>query len=123
MPHRGAGIAFTHDRRILLLRRSKLVQDPGVWNLPGGTIEPKEVPRQTAEREAREEAGPLPPYEITKACPVPGYMTYVAPLQKPFAPRLNWESDSHRWVTIHEAKKLPLFRTLRALLDSGCFDE
>lgn len=120
---RGAGIAFVHDRRILLLRRSRLVTDAGKWNLPGGTIEPKEVPLQTARREATEEAGPLPPYEITKACPAKSYMTYVAPLHRSFRPRLNWESDDHRWVTIAEAKDLPLTDSLRVAIEDRCFED
>lgn len=46
------------ENKILILRRSnKEKWMPGRWNLPGGTVEKGETPRDAAKRECREESG------------------------------------------------------------------
>ena len=49
---------------LLLLRSSK--HNDSTWGLPGGNVELGDEDFQvTAEREAVEEMGPLPPYTVT----------------------------------------------------------
>ncbi|MBN2566687.1 NUDIX domain-containing protein [Candidatus Woesearchaeota archaeon] len=46
------------NERVLLVRRSPHdVQKPGIWELPGGRLEPGEDPRAGLVREAEEETG------------------------------------------------------------------
>jgi mutator protein MutT len=52
-----AGV-LVHEGRVLLgLRRADRASFPGVWDLPGGRVEPGESPRAAARRELREELG------------------------------------------------------------------
>lgn len=118
---RGAGIAFVHRGKILLLQRSKAVLRPGQWNLPGGTAERGETYEQTALREAREEAGPIPPHRTTRTCAAGHYVIFVAEVARPFRPSLNWESTRHRWVPLRTATALPLVEELHAAIEGGCF--
>lgn len=52
-PLPGTDAAIVRAGKIFLIRRS----DDGLWAMPGGVNEMGETPAQTAEREAREEAG------------------------------------------------------------------
>jgi 8-oxo-dGTP pyrophosphatase MutT (NUDIX family) len=56
--HRAAVIALLDDeRRVLLLRRHRLVQDRSGWELPGGLIDEDEEPVEAVARELEEQAG------------------------------------------------------------------
>ncbi len=49
------------DGKVLILRRSnKEKWMAGRWNLPGGTVEKEETPKDAARRECREESGLVP---------------------------------------------------------------
>jgi 8-oxo-dGTP diphosphatase len=52
-----AGTAVFRGDRILLLHRSPNAKNPGLWDLPGGHVEPGETLAQAARRETREETG------------------------------------------------------------------
>jgi ADP-ribose pyrophosphatase YjhB (NUDIX family) len=52
LPSAGA-LVFDQAGRVLLQRRA----DDGIWNIPGGAMEPGETLEQTAQREVREETG------------------------------------------------------------------
>lgn len=53
-----ANVALVHKNRVLLVKRSKrLKMGPGLWQLPGGKLEPGEVPSEAALREIQEELG------------------------------------------------------------------
>lgn len=119
---RGAGIAFVSGGKVLLLKRSGRVLTPNRWNLPGGTAEPGETAIQTATREAREEAGPLPPHRVRRTTCPGSFAIFVASVDRPFKPRLNWESSGYRWVAIAQARQLPLVRYLGPAIDSGCLN-
>ena len=50
-----AGVVVKHKKKILFCKRSSKVDYPGVWSIPGGTMEEGESPIQTARREFFEE--------------------------------------------------------------------
>lgn len=51
------GVALLHDGRVLAARRSTPPALAGLWELPGGKVEPGEDPGVTAVREIGEELG------------------------------------------------------------------
>ena len=125
-PRFSAGLALVANParpRVLLLRRSSGVKShPGMWNLPGGGVDPGETAREAAAREAWEEAG----YDHRKRRAlvrwlhdVPTYTTVVATLKdgQTFTPTLNWESDRSGWYTRQQALQLDLHPMLRLFLE------
>ena len=53
-----ANVALVHKNRVLLVKRSKRLKvGPGLWQLPGGKLEPGEFPSDAALREIQEELG------------------------------------------------------------------
>jgi 8-oxo-dGTP diphosphatase len=52
-----AKAAIFRGEQILLLHRSLDAADPGIWDLPGGAVEPGESLARAARREVREETG------------------------------------------------------------------
>ena len=59
-PCRGCSILFINDRReVLLLLRDDIstIPYPGMWDIPGGHVEPNETPFECIVREMKEEMG------------------------------------------------------------------
>jgi 8-oxo-dGTP diphosphatase len=52
----GASIVVLHENRVLLVKRGR-VPFAGIWSLPGGKAEGREMPREAARRELKEETG------------------------------------------------------------------
>ena len=108
-----AGILFREPGgRILLLRRASHLHNPGAWNIPGGTIEVGESPKEAATREAVEEAGilaPTPCFLKVLVNPQTGtrFFLFTACIP-PLVPRLNGESDAWAWVYPGETQGMPL---------------
>ncbi|MFC4453281.1 NUDIX domain-containing protein [Deinococcus sonorensis] len=50
-------VAQSPDGRVLLARRSGVSYGEGLWGLPGGHVEPREMLAQAAARETAEEVG------------------------------------------------------------------
>ena len=121
MSRQGSGMMLWAGDRFLLLRRSAKVPEPGIWNLPGGQVDRGETPYQTAVRETEEEAGATPPHKVVgehvSRTPQGVYTAFLAQIDRPFKPDINWESDAWVWVTGNEARDLPLHPGLRRLLD------
>tara|TARA_Y100000034_G_C6761127_1_gene339006 strand:+ start:174 stop:572 length:399 start_codon:yes stop_codon:yes gene_type:complete len=118
--HDAAGLILqAPDGSILLLRRSRTVNNPGYWNLPGGRIDPGETPLQAAIRETFEEAG-IPvlnaaPYDvIVRKKGRKLYHVFLARSSK-VIPRINEESDKWVWIQPSKAKRLHLHPGLRKL--------
>lgn len=98
----GAGLLiFRPDGLAFLVKRSGWVKDAGSWDVPGGGVEPGETAIQTALREAREEAGSLPPVNIFASHDAPGYITFFASISEEEArswrPPLSLETDGWGW--------------------------
>jgi predicted protein tyrosine phosphatase/8-oxo-dGTP pyrophosphatase MutT (NUDIX family) len=129
----GAGVlvitneAFPH---FLFLQRSKDVEEPGVWSIPGGAVKidvggdlVETLP--SALDELREETGTLPRGTL---CTKPivykehdyTYHTYVLELghdKDYYVPRLNWENSDWKWYTASEAESLtPLHEGVKFVL-------
>ena len=51
------GLLLRGDQVLLALRHRSRANQPGVWDMPGGHVEPCESPRQALRRELREELG------------------------------------------------------------------
>ena len=117
--HHAAGILFkSPDDKILLMRRAGR-DHRGEWGLPGGGIEKGETPEQAARRELEEETGheyqgPLQ-HATQRVRDGVDFTTFTAHAE-PFKPKLNDEHDDHKWVTIDQAKEMPLHPGVRSTL-------
>ena len=113
-----ASAIIERSNQILLLRRSSLMKDmPGLWNFPGGGIDPRETPAQAASREILEETGLIVDPDALMAL-----RSTLIPLNPRDRPRahffytdralgqvtINWESDRFRWTPLVEVKKYHL---------------
>lgn len=100
-----AGMLFVHGGKLLLIYRGSAVVDPYLWCGAGGKIEPGETPEEAALREAEEEIGfgvdtqykvdvkDLYVYTSEKLV----FHNFIGILDKPFQPKLNWESEGYGW--------------------------
>lgn len=123
MARSAAGITCVADTtgRIFLMRRSRLVTEPGYWSCPGGRIDDGEEPWEAAIRELGEEAGYWGPMIVSRTWVPRGrrpFYHFVARVPSQFRPLLNWENDAARWCDIsalpdpmHPGMK-PLLRAL-----------
>lgn len=99
----GAGVLFqdvaTH--KILLVKRSNLVEQPGTWGLVGGAIDQDENVRMAVAREAMEEVSVvIDPWALKELYQfkAPGftYHNYLLRVEM-FKPVLNWEAVDFGW--------------------------
>ena len=106
----GAGFVFVclEDKTILLAKRSKFVDHPGVWAGFGGGIEPGETPMEAAIREVTEEAGSFPEIKqiLTSTTRKENnfeYTTFIADIsleeKKQWRLVLNKEMDNAKWFS------------------------
>lgn len=122
----GSGILFTTGEKILLLKRSPYVLEPGTWGIPGGAIPESHGQlmdaRKSAEKETREELGSVPGYRIVDKFVLTSgsftFTTYIARVKQEFKPRLNWENDRAEWVTEADAARKNLHPGVKALLNA-----
>lgn len=103
---RAAGLLIRRgDGRVLLTLRAADVEDPGVWGVPGGRVEPGESEWEGALHESEEELGSLPPLrQIGERVYRSGgftYTTFIVEMDEAdaeaFDPELNWESTAWDW--------------------------
>ncbi|OBK22575.1 DNA mismatch repair protein MutT [Mycobacterium asiaticum] len=104
---------------VLLQHRAVWSHQGGTWGLPGGARDSHESPRETAVREAREEAG-LDAERLTVRATVVtaeiagmsgthwSYTTVVADAGELLETVPNMESAELRWVSEDEVGRLPL---------------
>ena len=101
-----SGLLVTDGDRVLLLKRSPYVQDPGLWGIPGGAVPvdydtgKRKDAKRSALDEAREEMGGIPSGSVVgkHVFRKPSGFTFTTFVWETdpdsldrFAPRLNWE--------------------------------
>lgn len=105
----------------LLTQRSRTVDQPGTWGVPGGAIRAGETPEAAALREAREELAVLPVYRITSVevqdCGG-GWLFHLlqADVDFPFTAYCGQETDATGWFTLGEMGHLTLHPGLQAFI-------
>ena len=120
----GAGVLLiaASTGRVLLAQRSEEVSDPGTWTIPGGGVEPGEMPIEAAEREAREEVGcpsglELVPSGVTRRGDF-SFHNFLCLVPREFRPRINWEISDAVWFSLDELPS-PLHPVVASLLDAA----
>jgi mutator protein MutT len=111
-----AAVIERHGRYLLCLRpRHK--RHGGLWEFPGGKLEPGESLTQAAARELEEELGTTPvafgPLLFTHREPESPFQVEFLSLRIAGEPRAL-EHDELRWVTAEELSTLPLAPSDRA---------
>ena len=98
---------------ILLLQRAEGTALAGEWFLPGGMVEPGELPEAGARRELAEEAGlAVGELEIVGCYPMHVYgldvlqISYRGAVADDRAVVVSHEHDGERWVKAHDMRAL-----------------
>ena len=123
----GAGLLLRYEPadgepRYLLALRSRWVDDPATWGIPGGAIRDGESPEEAARRETLEEVGLLPPYRLAndevQDCGG-GWRFHIimADVKEPFEAYSVHETDATGWFTQRQLRDLPLHPGIRRWLD------
>jgi 8-oxo-dGTP pyrophosphatase MutT (NUDIX family) len=123
--NQGAGvlpIAKTTGRLLLNLR-SKYVNEGRQWGVWGGKVDETDL-MSAAKRQFVEETGYsggiqlIPAYKYTE----PGfiYQNFIGIIDDEFQPRLDWESEGFKWVSLSGLKKVrPMHFGLVSLLQNS----
>jgi len=102
----GALIVAQNTGRILLVHRSKNVDQPGTWGTIGGKVDFEETPQETISREVEEESGFDGNYKISHLYTYKDgefkYHNYLLIIKFEQTPMLNWENDTSAWVEYGE---------------------
>jgi 8-oxo-dGTP diphosphatase len=123
----GAGLLLRYrsadsEPRYLLALRSRWVDEPATWGIPGGAIRDGESPEDAARRETFEEIGRLPPYRLAaeevQDCGG-GWLFHIflADVDAMFDAYSVRETDATGWFTSTQMRELPLHPGLRRSLD------
>ncbi|HUA46154.1 MAG TPA: NUDIX hydrolase [Solirubrobacteraceae bacterium] len=123
----GAGLLLRHpsaegEPRYLLALRSRWVDEPATWGIPGGAIRDGEAPEEAARRETAEEIGQLPPYrvvaQVVQDCGGGWrFHIFLADVELMFDAYSVHETDATGWFTTREMRELPLHAGVRRWLD------
>lgn len=123
----GAGLLLRYqpadsEPRYLLALRSRGVDEPATWGIPGGAIRDGEATEEAARRETVEEIGQLPPYRVAaedvQDCGG-GWLfrIIIADVDRPFEAYSVQETDATGWFTERDMDNLPLHSGVRRWLD------
>lgn len=105
----------------LLTQRSRSVDEPGSWSVPGGAIRAGESPEAAARRETSEEIGTVPSYRTLSVEPQPcggGWSYYLvhADVDEEFTAYCVQETDATGWFRIEDMAHLELHPGMRSWL-------
>jgi 8-oxo-dGTP pyrophosphatase MutT (NUDIX family) len=108
----GAGILpiSSVTGRILLNYRSSSVNEPHTMGVWGGAVDESddEGIKEAAKREFHEETGYVGPINLEKAYVYDSagggftYYNFIGVIGDEFKPKIDWESDGYKWVTLDE---------------------
>ena len=109
------------DAWLMLAERSAHVHHGGTWGIPGGALHRGESPEDGARREAEEEFGPMPDYEVAEVVVDDAggwtYSTVVADVVTLVVVEpVTWEHTRARWASFSEMAHLRLHPGLARLL-------
>lgn len=104
----GAGVVFiaATTGRILLGKRSGLVDEPHVWSAFSGIMRAGETAEQTVRREVHEETGYTQDFKMLLAHTYVSkdrdftFYNYIAVVPYEFPPNLNWEHKEAAWFSL-----------------------
>ena len=123
----GAGLLLHYqtadgEPRYLLALRSRSVDEPATWGIPGGAIRDGETPEETARRETIEEVGQPPAYRVAaeevQDCGARWlFHIIIADVDAPFDAYAVQETDATGWFTERDMHNLPLHSGIRRWLD------
>ncbi len=120
-PHvRAAVVVLERKGRLLLQRRPSSGLLGGLWEFPGGKIEPGETPEQAARRELREELGVEPGTLSSAGIVRHGYSHFTVELHvfRAGNPGPVGPTPTRRWATPKDLERLPLPRATEKILSS-----
>lgn len=111
-----AGVLFVVDAdgpRVMLQQRSQWAHEGGTWSVAGGALDSGESAEAGALREAAEEVGAVPDYEVLGQhvfAPADDwhYTTLVVAVDEPFGHSANFETDAVGWFALDEVDRLAL---------------
>lgn len=122
-----SGFYCLHHQKVLLLKRHPEKLAGGFWCLPGGKKEEGESPKSAAIRELKEEVGIKVKEEETVHLgtlyiqfPEIQYSFYIYRkefVKKPLVTLNLTESSEARWVSLGEAKQLPIIHDAYSILE------
>ena len=125
----GAGLLLRHtpaegEPRYLLALRSRSVDEPATWGVPGGAIRDGETPEAAARRETVEEIGQLPAYRVTGEVVQDcgggwRFHLILADTDKLFDAYTHHETDATGWFTRAQMLALPLHPGVRTMARRG----
>lgn len=108
----GAGIFYTNGKKVLLLKRSSIGDNPGTWCLPGGRLKSSESAIDGAKRETAEECGDFHPgeqfYKIEDKNGLQKFTVFFFYTKNLFSCRLSKEHTDWRWFDLHHLQSVEL---------------
>ena len=122
---KGAGCLFLarSTGRFLIAHRSEDVLEPGTWGTWGGAIDSGLSVLEAVEEEVRQEAGftgecAIVPLAVFAHASGFEYHNHLVIVDDEFNPKLNWESQGARWVTLDKLPA-PLHPGVEYLLENS----
>ena len=122
----GAGILFVTPQGDGLFLKRKGADHAGEWGIPAGRVEQDEEPCDAARREAIEEVGVLPKWELSalhrETRDGVDFATFGQQIDDRFDPVLNDESEEYIWAPLDDPPQ-PLHPGMAALLEKFFSEE